>query len=471
MGTVVPFAPWNFMLDVDGVNYSLAEQEAFARRRPGTDIVNLSSGINALRPPSVLVDTVVGCARDPLFWHDYDGPEGHLVGRAAIAAHETVRGGGGVRLDPSQVVVTAGASAALALASRGLHQWGLRVSDRPAALVPVPTFPLAGAALTDAGFTVEEVASGTPGRWLPTVAELIEAATPETTVVYVNTFNNPTGERYEEDELRSLVRWARDHDVHLLHDTVSSDVSASGDLPYLPGIAAEEGHLPGLVTVSSLSKSRAVPGFRIGWLIADAPLVGELARINELAAPSSPGIAAPALLFDRMVMIAVEASEGRCPADAPSRARELLADSLSGYRRAIPGIDEVTTAVSKALEDEDVVERLKQWRTDLRSTLSDNIDMLRAEADDLVTGFPDWRGDFNTFVDIPALAGHGYLDTCHRIFREFGLQTLPAPAFGRDEPWWRRRGPYRMRLSFALPTPTWSAGLRRLRRAVEELGR
>ncbi|UYM23401.1 aminotransferase class I/II-fold pyridoxal phosphate-dependent enzyme [Streptomyces albus] len=133
------------------------------------------------------------------------------------------------------------------------------------------------------------MAGDAPGSRVPTVAELIAAAPPETSVVYVNTFNNPTGERYEDAALRILVRWARDHEVHILHDTVSSDVCASGELPLLPAIAAAEGYAAGLITVSSLSKVRAVPGFRIGWLVADPSLVGELARLNELGAPSSPG--------------------------------------------------------------------------------------------------------------------------------------------------------------------------------------
>ena len=49
----------------------------------------------------------------------------------------------------------------------------------------------------------------------------------ESGVVYVNTFNNPTGERYTDDELRELVRWASEHGVFILHDTVSSDVAST----------------------------------------------------------------------------------------------------------------------------------------------------------------------------------------------------------------------------------------------------
>ncbi|UYM23402.1 hypothetical protein NQP46_05735 [Streptomyces albus] len=172
-----------------------------------------------------------------------------------------------------------------------------------------------------------------------------------------------------------------------------------------------------------------------------------------------------------MTTLAVDAAEGRCPADAPRRAQELLAALLEPYRTVTPGLEEVTAAVAGALGSEETVERLRSWRAELRSTLAENVALLAEGVGGELTEAPAWRGDFNTFVGIPALAGRNHLDLCHRLFREFGLQTLPAPAFGRDEPWWARRGTYRTRLSFALPTSRWAAGLRRLDRAVKELSR
>ena len=100
--------------------------------------------------------------------------------------------------------------------------------------------------------------------------------------------------------------------------------------------------------------------------------------------------------------------------------------------------------------------------------LAENIAVLDSDFADLAGWFPPWRGDFNTFVELLPLRGQPYLSTCHRLFREFGLQTLPAPAFGKDEAWWRRRPEYFARLSFAMPTAIWTEALNRLRGAARE---
>lgn len=118
----IGYAPWQFMLDVDEVNYSLPERVAYYAGHPSAELINVSSGINALDPPMPLVDFALTMARDPLFWHDYDGPDGHLAGRVGVAVYESEHSGGLVDLGPDNVIVTAGASAAMMLAVRGLRQ-------------------------------------------------------------------------------------------------------------------------------------------------------------------------------------------------------------------------------------------------------------------------------------------------------------------------------------------------------------
>ncbi|OLF14694.1 pyridoxal phosphate-dependent aminotransferase [Actinophytocola xanthii] len=464
MSSCVPeFAPWRFMLTVDEVNYDLDEQADFLSRHPGTPIVNLASGVNFTDPPWDFVDFVLSAARNPMLWHDYDGPDGHLLARAAVATYEAARSGGRTRPGPENVIVTAGASAAVGLAARTLAAAGQARGRRPHAVLPAPTFPLVGAALRDSGFELTEVTSALPRRWLPTVDELTAGAGQDTTVLYVNTFNNPTGEFYPDDELRRLVAWARDHDVVILHDIVSSDLARDGDLPHLPSIAAEERYAEGVLTVGSLSKSRALPGFRVAWLIGDTATIRAAARVNELIAPSSPGLASPALVLDRLAMIDAERLE-----DGGFSARDTLLALLTPHARTFPGLVDFAARIVDEVRSTGVTASVGAWRTALRDVLATNEAVLRRDFGDLVGWFPRWRGDFNTLVRVPALDGRDYLETTHTLFRRFGLQTLPGPAFGHDPGWWRRRG-YYTRLSFALPEPQWVRGLERLAAACDEL--
>jgi aspartate/methionine/tyrosine aminotransferase len=461
------FAPWRFMLAVDEVNYDLGESVALARRDGTLRVINLASGVNFIPPPRRLVNFVIKSASDPVFWHDYDGPQGHLAGRAAVAACESLQAPRALPLHIDNVIVTSGASAALSLVAHGLAAAaGPGDCDvPPRATLPVPTFPLAGACLAQAGFDIDQVASGTSGRWLPSVPELTRASGPHTRVVYVNTFNNPSGEHYSEADFRQLVEWAKDHRVTILHDMVSSDVVRVGTLPHLLSIAAAAEYLDGVITVGSMSKTRAIPGFRVGWLIASAPFVREISRLNEMLAPSSPAIAAPALVMDRLCTAAVSLA-GAAAGELPQLADAwcALRAQIDPYLPAMPELDEFLGSLAAELSGGAAAELIR-WRAALREILARNVAALAEHFNDLAADVPPWRGDFNTFVRVPGLDGRDYLATTHRLFREYGLQTLPAPVFGHDDSWWSRRG-YFTRLSFALPPDVWLDGLHRLRAAV-----
>jgi aspartate/methionine/tyrosine aminotransferase len=474
------YAPWRFMLTVDDVNYNLQELASLADRGSISTVINLSSGINSYHPPERLISFVTTAASSPLFWDDYDGPQGHVVGRAAVAACELLRADRRLPLGVENVIITAGASAALTIIARGLRGVlsGSEICQAPEAIIPVPTFSTAAAALTQAGFKVVELASADGHRWLPSVDEVIRALTPNTRVLYINTFNNPSGELYNAAELRQLVICARERGFTILHDTVSSDISCAEPIPHLLSIADDEHYLDGVVTVGSMSKARAIPGFRVGWLIAGTKLVRQFARLNDLVAPSSPAIASPALLVDRIAASSADQSgiADECSvsgADPLPRAIHpdgdasgLIRRLVEPYQAAFPGLEKFMEDTTARLAADGIVTALLLWRNSLRKMLAANAELLGAEFSDLVSDVPQWHGDFNTFVQLPALRGRDYLTTTYRLFHDYGLQTLPAPAFGHNEAWWAKRG-YFTRLSFALPTEEWAEGLRRLRQACQ----
>lgn len=467
------------MLAVDDVNYDSQEIVALSDQTNASTVINLSSGINSYHPPGQLASFVAQGASHPLFWDDYDGPRGHVVGRAAVAACESLRGDRRLPLGIDNVIITAGASAALTIVAHGLCRMMTagEASEAPEAVIPVPTFSMAGGCLTQAGFKIIELASGDAHRWLPSVDEVIEALTPATRVLYINTFNNPSGELYNAAELRRLVICARDRGIIILHDTVSSDISCAEPIPHLLSIADAEHYLEGVVTVGSMSKARAIPGFRVGWLIAKAGLVHQFARLNDLVAPSSPAIASPALLVDRIAISSAyqsdTAEDGRPAEDRPREAGSpdddvagLIRQMIEPHLAAFPGLDTFMEDAIAGMAAGGVVSALLRWRRSLRETLAGNAGLLTAEFSDLVSRVPQWRGDFNTFVQLPALHGRDYLSTTYQLFRYYGLQTLPAPAFGRDTAWWTKQG-YFTRLSFALPEEEWAEGLQRLRHACD----
>jgi len=101
----------------------------------------------------------------------------------------------------------------------------------------------------------------------------IEAAiTPRTVAIFVNTPHNPTGAVLEEDRLREIVAIAERHDLWLVADEAYEDVIYPPNVHRSPAsLAPEWGEKT--VSVYSFSKSHAMPGLRVGYIVTRSPIL------------------------------------------------------------------------------------------------------------------------------------------------------------------------------------------------------
>jgi aspartate/methionine/tyrosine aminotransferase len=450
------------MLAVDSVNYDVGQQLAVARR--GIRIVNLSSGINLLPPPAYLLDVGAEAIGNEAFFHDYDGPAGHEMGRRGVVAYERGRSRGRSSITTRNVLVTTGASTALQAAATVLrHRLG-----PGQVVIPVPTYGLAGEILHQAGFRIHEVFSGWTGvRWLPEVERVIAALDPPTRILYVNQFNNPTGEIYGRDELRALIAACRERKVALVVDRVSANLDFSEEVPDALAIAEEEEHLERSCLFSSLSKERCVPGLRVGWLIGGSDLVADTERANGGPAPSSASPSSAIAHVDLAIRLAAHAH------DAGGRLEEIAAEVAAAFLEPLEELAclfPAGVALMRAQYDPALlrarVEGYLRWRDELRQTLQANWLSLAGLHPRTIRTAARPKGGFNALVRIPGLDRDDPLASSHRLFLETGLQILPAPSFGLTPADWRRQG-FWTRLSFAMPRPAWVEGLDRLSEWVE----
>jgi aspartate/methionine/tyrosine aminotransferase len=163
--------------------------------------------------------------------------------------------------------VTVGATGALAAAARAVLDPGDEM------IVPTPHWPLIRGIVTNAGgVPVEAPLTQTLyADAAKNAAELIEPAiTPRTAALYLTTPNNPDGKVLPRAQLESLAELARRHDLWVLSDEVYEDLLYDGEhvsIASLPGMAERT------ISVFSLSKSFALAGHRLGYMVAaEAPM-------------------------------------------------------------------------------------------------------------------------------------------------------------------------------------------------------
>jgi len=189
---------------------------------------------------------------------------------------------------PDEVLLTAGAAEAFVLLARAL---------RPAhALAVHPGFTEPEAALRAAGHRVHRLVLPPP--------YVLGAVPDEADLVVLGNPTNPTGVLHE--DLARLCRPGR---------TVVVDEAFMDAVPGEVSSLAGRGDLPGLVVVRSLTKTWALAGLRVGYLLAAPDLVDGLRAAQPLWSVSTPALAAaqvcsgPAALAEAAAAALVTAQE------------------------------------------------------------------------------------------------------------------------------------------------------------------
>ncbi|MFC2146187.1 pyridoxal phosphate-dependent aminotransferase [Acidobacteriota bacterium] len=94
---------------------------------------------------------------------------------------------------------------------------------------------------------------------------------------------NPSGEIYSEDELRRLISVLKKYDMLFLIDKVQADVFAANfDYININKVIIEEQFVDKVVVIDSLSKTRGLPGARLGYIMADKEAIDYITYLNEL---------------------------------------------------------------------------------------------------------------------------------------------------------------------------------------------
>jgi arginine:pyruvate transaminase len=102
------------------------------------------------------------------------------------------------------------------------------------------------------------------------IAAIKASVTDRTRVVFVNTPGNPTGSIISRRDLAELARFCRELGIWLVCDEVYSMFTYDGRHRSLRASAE---HLDNVVMVDGLSKSHAMSGWRIGWVVGPEQLI------------------------------------------------------------------------------------------------------------------------------------------------------------------------------------------------------
>jgi aspartate/methionine/tyrosine aminotransferase len=180
----------------------------------------------------------------------------------------------GLDVPASRIVVTAGASAALQLATLALIDRGDEI------LMPDPSYACNRHFITAAGGTSRLIASTPAERFQLSRAKVEAAWGPSTRGVLLASPSNPTGSSIAPTELRQIVEFVQAKGGITLIDELYLGLSYEAEFGQSAHALPAELQ-QGLVSINSFSKYFNMTGWRLGWLVLPQALVPAVERLAQ----------------------------------------------------------------------------------------------------------------------------------------------------------------------------------------------
>ena len=240
--------------------------------------VNLSQGFPDFDPPKAILDRLAEVAHED--YHQYSITWGAQNFREALAAKQTHYMGRAIDPD-SEIVVTCGSTEAMMTAMMTVTNPGDKV------VIFSPFYENYGADTILSGAEPIYVQLTPPDfNFDPEVLEDAFCQHPKA-LILCNP-SNPCGKVFTRAELETIAALAKKYDVYVITDEVYEHII------YAPHTHTYFATLPGMwertISCSSLSKTYSVTGWRLGYVIAPAPIIERAKKVHDFL---TVGAAAP----------------------------------------------------------------------------------------------------------------------------------------------------------------------------------
>jgi aminotransferase len=238
--------------------------------------VNLAQGVCDTEVPQPVAARAIEAIAQGL--NIYTRLDGIAPLRQAIA--EKLARHNGMTADPDgEILVTSGATAAFQAACMALFDpgdevilfepfYGYHLNTLSALRVNAATVPLAAP------------------RWTMDLDALRAAITPRTRGIVVNSPSNPSGKVFSPAELEAIAALAIEHDLFVITDEIYEYFVFDGAKHISPAT------LPGMaertISISGLSKTFSITGWRVGYVVADRRWLGAISYFHDLLYVCAP---------------------------------------------------------------------------------------------------------------------------------------------------------------------------------------
>ncbi|HYM30956.1 MAG TPA: LL-diaminopimelate aminotransferase [Candidatus Cybelea sp.] len=240
-------------------------------RAAGEDIIDFGMGNPDMPTPPHIVEKMIEAVRNPRT-HRYSSSRGIPGLRRAVAAYYGRRFG--VDIDPEgETIVTLGSKEGLANLAQAIAAPG------DTFLVPNPSYPIHPFGFIIAGAVIRHVPIGPGIDFLQSLERAVRHSVPAPIALVVSFPANPTAMTVDLDFYREVVAFARNRGLYVISDLAYAEIYFDGKPP--PSILQVPGAKDVAIELTSMSKTYAMPGWRVGFATGNRKLIHALTRIKS----------------------------------------------------------------------------------------------------------------------------------------------------------------------------------------------
>ncbi|HEN9971932.1 TPA: pyridoxal phosphate-dependent aminotransferase [Streptococcus agalactiae] len=248
--------------------------EADRMRANGEKILRLNTGNPAafgFEAPDEVIRDLITNARES---EGYSDSKGIFSARKAVMQYYQLQN---IHVDMDDIYIVNGVSEGISMSMQAL------LDNDDEVLVPMPDYPLWTACVSLAGGNAVHYICDEEANWYPDIDDIKSKITSKTKAIVLINPNNPTGAVYPREILQEIVDIARQNDLIIFSDEVYDRLVMDG-MEHIPIASIAEDIFT--VTLSGLSKSHRICGFRVGWMVLSGPrqhVKGYIEGLNMLA--------------------------------------------------------------------------------------------------------------------------------------------------------------------------------------------
>ncbi|MCX7704731.1 MAG: aminotransferase class I/II-fold pyridoxal phosphate-dependent enzyme [bacterium] len=257
--------------NLPGYLFQTINEKKQKARQSGRDVIDFGMGNPDMPPPEPVIEKMRETLSNPRV-HRYSASRGipHLRKEVSLWYERRF----GVKIDPEEeAIVTIGSK-------EGISHLALAIFERgDVVLTPNPTYPSHFYSVIIAGASVYDVPLLKENNFIPDLTQPIYDRYPAPKAMIVSYPNNPTAQVVEIDFFKELVRFAKRHNLIIIHDIAYAEICF--DKYRAPSFLQVDGAKEVGVEFYSLSKTYNMAGWRVGFMVGNKYIVKALTKLKS----------------------------------------------------------------------------------------------------------------------------------------------------------------------------------------------